>query len=259
MAWARKCLAMGLGVLLGLGLVPPLHAQTAEELVAKMDSLLRGQTSYTRLKMMIYNPDWSSPRGLELYAYENVKDSKSLIRITAPARDRGIGFLKIGFNLWMYVPSTERVMKMPPSMMHESWMGSDFTNDDLVRESSVVKDYEHRIKGVEDNPQGGKTYELELIPKPGAPVVWGKILVWVWDQGYIPLKEQYFDERGKMVAEMIFSEVKEMGGRKLPVNWEMRSMTNPGRKTVMLLLEAKFDLKIDPGIFTERNLKSKNW
>jgi outer membrane lipoprotein-sorting protein len=256
----RASAAAGL-MLLSLLIAPAVSAQSlsADELVVKMDSLLRGKSSYMKMRMTIYNPDWSGPRELEMFAYETVKDSKSFIRITAPARDRGSGFLKIGYNLWMYVPATEKVMKIPPSMMHESWMGSDFTNDDLVKESSVVKDYDHKILKVDDNPQGGKTYSLELIPKPNAPVVWAKILVWVWDQGFIPLKEQYFDESGKIVDEMIFSEIKEMGGRKLPSKWEMRSMTKPGHKTEFLITEARFDIDIDPGIFTEKNLKSKNW
>jgi len=232
---------------------------TADELVRKMDELLRGETSYSKMKMLIYNPDWPGPREIEMSAYESVKDSKSFIRIIAPARDRGTGFLKIGFNLWMYVPATERVMKMPPSMMHESWMGSDFTNDDLVRESSIVKDYEHKLIGVDDHPEAGKTYKLELVPKPGAAVVWGRILVWVWDQGFVPLKQQYFDEQGKMISEMIFSGLKPMAGRKIPTVWEMHSMTKPGHKTVFQIEQMEFDLKIDPGIFTEKNLKSKNW
>jgi len=253
-----------ISILSGLGLFlacSELSAQalSADELVAKMDSLLRGTSSYMKMKMTIFNPDWSGPREIEMFAYVVLKDSKSFIRITAPARDRGTGFLKIGYNLWMFVPSTERVMKIPPSMMHESWMGSDFTNDDLVRESSVVKDYDHKILKVEDNPQGGKNYSLELIPKPGAPVVWGKILVWVWDRGYVPLKEQYFDEAGKLVNEMIFSEVQDMGGRKIPSKWEMRSMNKPGHKTEFKILEAKFDFNIEQGTFTEKNLKSKNW
>jgi len=237
----------------------PSQELTAKEIVKKMDELLRGNTSYFKMRMIIYNPDWSRPRELEMYGYESRKEEKAFIRITAPARDRGTGFLKIGYNLWMYIPRTERVMKIPPSMMHQSWMGSDFTNDDLVRESSVVEDYEHKILKVEEHPEKGKVYLLELTPRPGAVVVWGKILLWVWDQGYIPLKEQFFDEEGRLVNEMLFSEIKEVEGRKIPTKWEMRSMTKPGHKTVIYLEDMKFDLKIEPIIFTEKNLKSRNW
>jgi outer membrane lipoprotein-sorting protein len=249
--------------LIALSLAPasPVFAQTltADEVVAKMEALLRGETSYMKMKMTIYNPDWANPRVLEMFAYASEKDKKSFIRITSPARDRGTGFLRIGYNLWMYMPATEKVMKIPPSMMHDSWMGTDFSNDDLVHESSNVTDYEHKILNIADHPQGGKIYQVELLPKPNAPVVYGKILVWVWDQGFMPLKQQYFEESGKMMDEMILSEVKEMGGRRIPTSWEMRSMDKPGHKTVMLLEDAKFNLKIDPGIFTEKNLKSKNW
>ena len=248
-------------IALTLALAFPVFGQmlTADEVVAKMDALLRGETSYMKVKMTMYNPDWSGPRELEMFAYETVKDSRSFIRITEPARERGTGFLKIGYNLWMYMPAAEKVMKIPPSMMRDSWMGSDFSNDDLMHESSIVRDYEHKIINLADHQQGGKVYQVELLPKPNAPVVWGKILVWVWDQGFIPLKEQNFEESGKMVDEMIFSEVREMGGRKLPSKWEMRSMTKPGHKTELLITEVKFDIDINSGIFTEKNLKSKNW
>jgi len=230
----------------------------AEELVKKIDDLLRGESSYMEMKMTVSNPDWARPRSFEMYAYESKVGEKAFIRITAPPRDRGCGFLKIGYNLWMFIPRTERVMKIPPSMMHQSWMGSDFTNDDLVRESSIVNDYKHRIIESADHPEGGKVYNLELLPKPDAPVVWGKILLWVWDKGFIPTREQFFDEEGRMINEMIFSEIKQMGGRRIPTLWEMRSMTKPGHKTILELTEAKFDMEIDPGIFTEKRLKKKN-
>jgi len=176
----------GLGfILIGLAFGLSLKAQSlsAEELVKKMDQLMRGESSYSRMRMSIHNPDWSKPRELEMFAYEDKNQEKFFIRITAPARDRGTGFLKIGKNLWMFVPGTERVMKIPPSMMRESWMGSDFTNDDLVRESSLVKDYIPKIITTETHPQGGMIYQLELVPKPESAIIWGKILVWVWDQG----------------------------------------------------------------------------
>ncbi len=251
-------------VLIAFGLVAPSSRLSgedlsAEELVKKMDDLMRGGTSYMELKMVIHNPDWARPREFEMFSYDSRKEEKAFIRITSPARDRGSGFLKIGYNLWMYVPRTERVMKVPPSMMHQSWMGSDFTNDDLVRESSIVKDYDHKILEVEDHPEGGRVYHVELLPKPEAPVVWGKILLWVWDNGFIPTKQQFFDEDQRLVSEMIFSEAKEMGGRVIPTVWEMRSMTKPGHRTVLNVEKAGFDMEIDPGIFTERNLKSKDW
>ncbi len=232
---------------------------TADEIVKKMDELLRGESSYMKMKMTLENPDWSSPRVLELLAYEQTADHKAFIRITAPARDQGTGFLKIGYNLWMYIPATEKVTKIPPSMMHGSWMGSDFTNDDLVKESSIVNDYTHRLLGTEDDPAAGKVYKLELVPKPGAAVVWGKILAWVSVEKYLPVKEQFFDEQGRLVSEMIYSQVKDLGGRMMPTLWEMRPADKPGHKTRIELLDGRFNFKIEPGVFTEKNLKSKNY
>jgi outer membrane lipoprotein-sorting protein len=254
-----SCFGLFLLFLLGIPLRVSGEDLGAQELVRKMDDLMRGGTSYMKMKMIIHNPDWRKPREFEMFSYDSRNDGKAFIRITAPARDRGSGFLKISYNLWMYVPRTERVMKVPPSMMHQSWMGSDFTNDDLVRESSIVKDYDHKVLGVEDHPDGGRVYHLELLPRPEAPVVWGKILLWVRDQGFIPTKQQYFDEDKRLVNEMLFLEARDMGGRRIPTVWEMRSMTKPGHRTVLEILEAKFDIEIDPGIFTERNLKTKDW
>lgn len=231
---------------------------SAREIVQKMDTLLRGKSSYTKMKITIYNPDWSKPRVMEFYAYESTEDKKAFIRITSPPRDQGTGFLKIEYNLWMYLPATERVMKIPPSMMHQSWMGSDFSNDDLVKESSLVNDYEQKITGVETDPEQGKVFQLELLPKPSAQVVWGKILLRVREQGFVPLREQYFDEQGRLVNEMTFSQVQEIGGRTLPTVWEMHSTTKPGHRTVLELREAEFNLAIPPGTFTEKNLKTRN-
>jgi len=229
------------------------------EIVKKMDELLRGESSYTKMKMTLTNPDWNNPRELTLYAYELTKEQKSFIRITYPARDKGTGFLKVGYNLWLYVPATEKVTKIPPSMMHQSWMGSDFTNDDLVKESSIVNDYEHKLLDTIQDPANGKVYQLELIPKPSAQVVWGKILVWVRAEGYVPLKQQYFDDQGRMASEMLFSEIKNLGGRIIPTVWEMRPADKPGHQTIIRLLDAQFNQEIDPAIFTEKNLKSKNY
>jgi outer membrane lipoprotein-sorting protein len=268
MRFCRKILIMALAfALFGLFSVlisaaeKPDKELSADELVRKIDKLLRGQNSYMDMKMTVHNPDWSRSREFEMYAYDSRKDEKAFIRITSPARDRGTGFLKIGYNLWMYVPRTEKVMKIPPSMMHQSWMGSDFTNDDLVRESSIVDDYNHEIIEVKDHQEGGREYRLELLPKPDAPVVWGKIILWVWDREdvLVPTRQQFFDESGRMINEMIFSDMKEMGDRTIPARWEMRSMTKPGHRTVLEIREAKFNIEVSPGTFTERNLKSKDW
>ena len=125
--------------------------------------------------------------------------------------------MKIEREMWQYVPRINRVIKIPPSMMLQSWMGSDFTNDDLVKESSVVEDYEHTLLGYETMDEG-EAYKLELIPKPEAPVAWDRMLYWVRVEDYVPLRAEFFNERGERVRTMIYSDIREMGGRVMRVD-----------------------------------------
>ena len=137
---------------------------------------------------------------------------KSFILMLAPARDKGVTFLKIGREMWNYIPRINRVIKIPPSMMLQSWMGSDFTNDDLVKESSVVDDYTHEFLGREEEA-GFDAYKVALTPKPTAPVVWAKIVEWIRVDDYVPLKAEYYNERGELIRTLVFLDIEEMGGR----------------------------------------------
>jgi hypothetical protein len=148
----------------------------------------------------------------------------------------------------------ERTIKIPPSMMLQPWMGSDFTNDDLVKSSSLIDDY---VSGIlREEPAGGaQAYVLELIPKPDAAVVWGKILYWVRKSDLIPLKQEFYDERGALIRVMTFSEIRSMGGRTIPTRWEIRPAEKPGNSTAVQIKSAVYDRPIDPEIFTQRNLQ----
>lgn len=203
-------------------------------------------------EMTIKDPRWE--RTLKLKAWEMRKEKKSFIRILSPPKEKGIGTLKIGLEMWNYLPRVERIIKIPPSMMMQPWMGSDFTNDDLVKESSIVEDYLHRVIG-EEKIGGFDAYRVEAVPKPDAPVVWGKILYWVRKKDFIPLKQEFYSERGELIRVMTFSEIKEMGGRVLPTYWEMVPVKKEGRMTTLRILEAEFDIPIPEEIFTLRNLK----
>jgi outer membrane lipoprotein-sorting protein len=182
-------------------LASPANAQelTASRIIAEADKLLRGDTNHGRYEMTITTPHWQ--RTLKMEAWAKGKN-KSFIHITYPAKEKDITFLKIDYSLWNYLPKIERVIKIPPSMMMQSWMGSDFTNDDLVKESSIVDDYEHRLLGTE-RLDDGEAYKIELIPKQDAPVVWGKIIFWVRKEGFIPLREEFYSERGELKKVMI--------------------------------------------------------
>lgn len=238
---------------LALGLAAPAAAQesSARDLVDRVESLLWGRTVQGEYEMTITTPRWQ--RTLALRAWME-RPKRSFIRILAPAKEKGIGSLRIGAEMWNYLPNVERTIKIPPSMMLQPWMGSDFTNDDLVKSSSIVDDYSSRILR-EEALEGAAAYVLELIPKPDAAVVWGKILYWVRKSDVMPLKEEFYDERGTLVRVMTFTEVKPMGGRTIPTRWEIRPADKPGNSTVILVKSALYDRAIDGEIFTQRNLQ----
>jgi len=224
----------------------------AKEIVRKMDRVLRGDSSQGYYRMSIVDPDWK--RTLRLRAWEKRKDKKTFIRILSPPKEKGIVTLKIGFEMWNYLPRVERTIKIPPSMMMNPWMGSDFTNDDLVKASSIVKDYTHQVLS-EKMMRGQMAYKIELLPIPDAPVVWGRILVWVRKSDSMPLRQEFFSERGELIRMLTFSNIKAVRGRTIPTQWEMTPMNKEGRKTTMEVLDIEIDAPIDDAIFSFRNLK----
>ncbi len=232
--------------------IPPEKKITAKEIVEKADELLRGMTSYGVFEMKVITPDWN--RTLVFETWDIKEDKKAFIRVKSPPKDKGTGHLKIGTNLWMYKPQLEKIIKIPPSMMLQSWMGSDFTNDDLVKESSIVEDYRHFLRGTEVI-DAQEAYKLELIPKPKAPVVWGKIIVYIRTEDYIPIKELYYNERGKLIKRLTLSDIKQMGGRRIPTRWVMESVTKENHRTIMIIKEIQFDIEIADSVFTKKNLE----
>ena len=182
-----------------------ISAQDAKEIIRKADEKAHGTTSsYTEIKMAIIRPTWKREMTMKTWSKG---DDYSLILITGPARDKGIAYLKRKNEMWNWQPTIDRVVKMPPSMMTQSWMGSDFTNDDLVRQSSMVNDYTHKLLGSE-TIEGRDCYKIELTPKDNTAVVWGKLIMWVDKAEYINLKVEYYDEDGYLVNTMLGKNLK---------------------------------------------------
>ncbi len=233
----------------------PLAAAPPEgrEIVERVESLLWSRTLQGDFEMAIATPRWQ--RTLELRAWIE-RPRRSFVRILAPRKEAGIGSLRIGAEMWNYLPDIERTVKIPPSMMMQPWMGSDFTNDDLVKSSSMVEDYTHRLVGTEEGPAGG-VYVVEAIPRPQAAVVWGKVVVRARRADLVPVSEHFYDERGELVRVMSFSDVRPMGGRSVPTRWEMRPTGKPGHVTTMVLKSAAYDQPVDPEVFTQRNLQKR--
>lgn len=226
-------------------------SQNAYEIVKKADELMRTKSSYTELTMKIIKPNWTREMSMKVWALE---PDYALIYITAPARDKGTVTLKRRNEVWNWLPSAQKVIKIPPSMMLQSWMGSDFTNDDLVRESSVINDYTHKIIG-EEKIDGYDCYKIQLNPKPEAGVVWSKIITWIARDSYLQPLTEYYDEDGKVVKKFIGSELKTMDGKKIFTHWEMIPVDKPGNKTIMDYNKIQFNIKIDQSFFSEQNMK----
>ena len=224
--------------------------QDAMELIKKVDQKQRGSYSRQEMKMTIERPEWQ--RSVTMKSW-SMGTKHSLILITAPAKEKGQVFLKRDKEMWNWVPSIERMIKIPPSMMMQSWMGSDFTNDDLVRESSIVNDYIHSLDG-EEEIDGAICWKIQLIPKEDAPVVWGEILAWV-DKDYNQRKVEYYDEDGYLVNTMNLKNIKKMHDRELPTRWEMIPADEEGNMTVIEILEAEFDVPIPESFFSQQNMK----
>ncbi len=226
-------------------------AQDIKEIIRKSDEKFRGNSSEGEMTMIIERPTWSREVTMKNWSLGN---EYSLIYITAPAKEKGQVFLKREKEMWNWVPNIERMIKIPPSMMMQSWMGSDFTNDDLVRESSIVHDYTHKLLG-EEIIDGYNCYKVELTPLDDAPVVWGKVIIWISKEEYYWLKSEYYDEDGELVNTEILSEVKQMDDRKIPTRMEMIPADEPGNKTTIIFRNMKFSVKLDESFFSQQNMK----
>ena len=227
------------------------YSQDAKEIMRKADQLMKSKSSYSELKMTIIKKDWSRTIGMKAWALE---PDYAIIYITEPARDKGTVTLKRKKEVWNWLPSAQRVIKIPPSMMLQSWMGSDFTNDDLVKESSKVDDYTHSILRKE-NYDGYECYVIESIPKPDAGVVWGKIISWISEKEYYQLKAEFFDEDDYLVKTFLGTEIKKMDDRTIPTHWEMVPEDKPGEKTVMIYEKMDFNIDVKESFFSEQNMK----
>lgn len=228
-----------------------LSAQSAYEIIKKSEDLVRGESSRGSFRMTVVTPEYS--RTIVMDSWWKGTD-KALIEIKSPAREAGNRTLKVGNELWMYLRNTETTIKIPPSMMMQAWMGSDFTNDDLVRESSLADDYEMKILA-DEVLDGIPTWKLELLPKPTAPVVWGKILHWVRKSDYLPARTEYFDEQNILMRTMVYSEIRQFGKRKVPTKWLMLNNAKQNHRTEFEYLDAEFDIAIPDRIFSFRELE----
>ncbi len=223
----------------------------AREIIRKAQDKINGLTSEGTMKMTVERPSWTREVTMKTWSKG---DEYYMILITAPPRDKGQVFLKREYDMWNWMPSISRMIKIPASMMSQSWMGSDFTNDDLVKLNSYVNDYTHEIIG-EEEIEGYACHIIELIPKPDAAVVWGKVEVWVSKEEYYELKLAFYDEDMELVNSQVSADIKQMGDRKLPAKMVMEPVQKPGQKTIIEILEMKFNEPIPDDFFSQQNMK----
>lgn len=227
------------------------YAQTAKEIIQRAEDAIKGKTSsYSVMEMVIKTPDYTRTMKMESWTSGT---SKALVKILSPVREAGNRTLKLGNDIWMYLRNTETTIRIPPSMMLQSWNGSDYTYDDMVREETLSEDYDITVIGNE-KIAGVECWKLQLIPKPDAPVVWGKILYWVRKGDDLPAQVEYFDERGKLMRTMVMSDFRVMGGRLIPTDWTMYN-ADKTHSTEIKLEKAIFDTKIPADIFSLKELE----
>ncbi len=226
-------------------------SMTADEIIAAGFEYFRGKASRATIEMVIHRPTWE--RRMQMEGWTKGTDH-SLIRITAPAKDRGNATLKKGRHMWTYNPKVNRVIKLPPSLMAQAWMGSDFSNNDLAKSDSIINDYVHTLRGTETHA-GHTVYVIKSIPKPEAPVIWGMQVTKIRDD-WVMLSQELFDEDLLPVKLMTASEIQLLGDRMFPKQWKMAETDQPDQYTLLIYHELAFLDDLPDSTFTINRLKS---
>jgi hypothetical protein len=226
----------------------------AREIVKRADQKMRGSTMQAELLIKTIRPTWSREMQCKIWGKGN---ELALILIQSPVRDKGISFLKRKKEVWNWLPTLERTIKLPPSMMSQSWMGTDFTNDDLVKESSVVDDYYHKIIG--DTLILERTcFIIQMIPKPESAVVWSKVIVCIDKNDFLELHSRFYDEEGDLINTMNSFDIKRMHDRIIPTRFEMIPADKKGQKTVMVYKNIQYNEPIADNFFSVVQMKMLN-
>jgi outer membrane lipoprotein-sorting protein len=251
-----KCLRISLAAicLACLFIALPASAQEARDarwILDHVDDLYRGKSAHGRMVMTVQTEHWK--RALSLEFWSKGKEH-SLVRILAPEKEKGTATLRVLNDIWNFLPKVKRVIKVPSSMMSSSWMGSHFTNNDLVKESRMADDYTYQIT-FQGQREGQEVIELTCLPKPESAVVWGKVIVRVKAGNYMPLDIIYFDEDMQPARTMIMDQVRELGGRQLPSRAKVVPADKPNEFTEVLYNQIDFDIDLKESFFSLRTLQ----
>lgn len=226
--------------------------QDAKEIIRKADEKWNGEkSSQGTMTMTIVRPSWERTIQFKIWTLER---DYSMTLITAPAKEKGQAFLKRKTEMWNWMPSISRMIKLPPSMMADGWMGSDYTNDDILKESSIVVDFTHKVIGSE-TIDGWDCWKIEMYPNEDAAVVWGKIIKWISKDEYLMMKSEYFDEDEYIVKTEFGTDVKTMDGRKIPSRIEIIPADKNNQKTIVVIDDIKFNVPLNNSFFSQQNMK----
>ncbi len=223
------------------------------EIINKVQDLYRGDSSHGTATMEIVTEHWSREVTIESWS---LGEDHSLMRILAPAKEAGSATLMADDDIWNYLPKVDRTIKLPAAMMGGSWMGSHFTNDDLIQESRLVDDYDIELT-FDGERDGARVWEVTLTPKFDAAVVWGRIEYIIRQADALPASVLYYDEDGELARSMVWSEYENIGGRMMPRLMNMRPADKPEERTTFRYEEMEFDVDVDESFFSLRTLQSR--
>ena len=233
--------------------VPAVASETpsADDIVRAAVDQWRGLSSQSEVTMTIRRPDWERTMTMEAWTKG---DERSLVRVTAPARDRGNGTLTNDNNMWSFSPKVNRVIKIPSSMMSQSWMGSDFSNKDVARTNDIVDQYTHTL--LDTRVDGDTTvYEIESVPLEEAAVVWGREVLLIRDD-YVVAEHRFYDQDDELVKTLTSLEIGELGGRMVALRQRMQSVDTADEWTEIAVLSAAYDIELPDNLFTLSNLRN---
>ena len=219
------------------------------KLIRTVEEQYNGNSSITKVEMTVKTGHWE--RHLEMESWSLGRE-RFLVRILAPAKEEGVATLKVEHEVWNYLPKVDRVIRIPPSMMGGAWMGSHITNDDLVKANHIDEDYNFTLLA-----EDAESWTIQGLPKPEAPVVWGKIVYRVRKQPLVPLEVEYYDEEGKLVRRIVFDNVQTVDGRTIPLRMTVLPVEKPNEKTVMLYRDVRFDVDLSKDFFSLGQLKGQ--
>ncbi len=243
-----KKTAVIIGLILGFTIA---MAQDASQIVRKAYLKTEGNSQYAQMTMQIVRPKWTRTIS---FKFASQGTDKALVLITAPPKEQGQTFLMVNGQMWMYNPKINSLVKIGPSMLSQGWMGSDYSNNELLNQGSIVNDYTHKITGSE-TIDGRDCWKIELLPKENSNVVWGKQILWIDKKDYLILKAELYDEDGYLVKTQLAKDIKNMHGRIIPTRYIIIPEDEPENKTIVQIEDIKFDINIPKNFFTIQNMR----